>query len=80
MGQQVAGGGNGHGGIHAVSYMGQQEQMYLEPSPAEFPYGIADVQLDYAGDHANIDVHEQIRRHDTIIGTPRIGWTSPNGV
>lgn len=80
MDQQVAGGGNGHSGIHAVSYMGQQEQMYLEPSPTEFPYGIADVQLDYAGDHANIDVPEQIRRHNTIIGTPRIGWTSPNGV
>ncbi|UKZ90223.1 uncharacterized protein TrAFT101_005250 [Trichoderma asperellum] len=80
MDQQVAGGGNGHSGIHAVSYMAQQEQIYLEPSPAEFPYGIADVQLDYGGDHANIDVPEQIRRHTTIIGTPRIGWASPNGV
>ncbi|KAL6891869.1 hypothetical protein GGI43DRAFT_201121 [Trichoderma evansii] len=80
MDQQVAGGGNGHSGIHAVSYMSQQEQMYLEPSPVEFPYGIADVQLDYAGDRTNIDVPEQIRRHNTIIGTPRIGWTSPNSV
>ncbi|KAL7927240.1 hypothetical protein ACQKWADRAFT_101725 [Trichoderma austrokoningii] len=80
MDQQVAGGGNGHGGIHAVSYMGQQDQLYLEPSPAEFPYDIADVQLDYTVEHASIDVPEQIRRHNTIIGTPRIGWTSPNGV
>ncbi|KAL7793187.1 hypothetical protein V8C37DRAFT_378719 [Trichoderma ceciliae] len=83
MGQPVAGGGSGHSGhsgIHSVSYMGQQEQMYLASSPAEFPYGIADVQLDYAGDHASADVADQIRRYDSMAGTPRIGWASPHGI
>ncbi|RFU73578.1 forkhead domain-containing [Trichoderma arundinaceum] len=80
MGQPVAGGGSGHSGIHSVSYMGQQEQMYLAPSPAEFPYGIADVHLDYDGDHAGADVVEQIRRYESMAGAPRIGWDNPHGM
>ncbi|KAH6608890.1 hypothetical protein Trco_002236 [Trichoderma cornu-damae] len=76
------GGGSGHNGdIHSVSYLGQQDQLYLpHHSPAEFPYGIADVQLDYAGDHANADVVDQIRRYDSMAGTPRMGWATPHGI
>ncbi|KAM0258458.1 hypothetical protein ACHAQJ_003797 [Trichoderma viride] len=74
MGQPVASGGSGHSGIHSVSYMGQQGQMYQAPSPAEFPYSVSNVQLDYADDHASPDIEEQIRRFNNMVGTPRIDW------
>jgi hypothetical protein len=75
MGQPVAGGGSGHGGIQAaVSYVSQQEQMYGPASPAGFPYGIADVQLDYAGGQANPDINEHIQQYNSMVGTPRVDW------
>ncbi|EHK19100.1 uncharacterized protein TRIVIDRAFT_224971 [Trichoderma virens Gv29-8] len=57
-------------GDDAVSYMGQQEHMY-----AAFPYELADVHLDYSG-----DVADQIRRYDSMTGTPRMGWATPHGM
>jgi hypothetical protein len=57
-------------GDDGVSYMGQQEHMYTA-----FPYELADVHLDYSG-----DVADQIRRYDSMTGTPRMSWATPHGM
>ncbi|KAK5992579.1 hypothetical protein PT974_05993 [Cladobotryum mycophilum] len=77
--QGLAGTNAGPSGIHPVSVVGQAP-MYLTPSPMDdYPFGIADVQLNYSSDARDAEISESARLFDNLHGT--VGdWNHHHGL